>query len=74
MNNCFSTASSESHSGSSFGQGVSWAFAGMMPSRFWLAKMVSRSLFQPWSNSFRSLILSIHSGVGWCGACVPPGT
>ena len=45
----------------------------MMPSRFWLAKMVSRSLFQPWSNRCMSLIFSIHSGVGWCGACVPPG-
>ena len=21
-----------------------------------------------------SLIFLIHSGVGWCGACVPPGT
>ena len=35
-----------------------------MPSRFWLAKMVSRSLFQPPSNSFMSLIFLIHSGVG----------
>ena len=29
--------------GSSFGQGVNWALAGMMPSRFWLAKIVRES-------------------------------
>ena len=50
------------------------AFSGMMPSRFWLAKIVSRSLFQPSSNRCMASILSIHSGVGWCGAWVPPGT
>ena len=60
--------------GSSFGHGVSLAFAGMMPSRFWLAKMVSRSLFQPSSKRCMSLIFLIHSGVGWCGAWVAPGT
>jgi hypothetical protein len=60
----FSTKLSESHSDSSFDQGVSWAFAGMMPSRFWLAKMVSRSLFQPSSKRCMSLIFLIHSGVG----------
>ena len=37
---------------------------GMMPSRFWLAKIVSRSLFQPSSNRCMSLIFLIHSGVG----------
>ena len=41
-----------------------WHSAGMMPSRFWLAKMVSRSLFQPSSNRCMSLIFLIHSGVG----------
>jgi hypothetical protein len=40
------------------------AFSGMMPKRFWLAKMVSRSLFQPSSNKCMALIFSIHSGVG----------
>ena len=55
---------SESHSGRSFDQGVNWAFAGMMPSRFWLAKIVSRSLFQPSSKKCMSLIFLIHSGVG----------
>ena len=56
--------SSESHSGSPFGHGVSWAFSGMMPNLFWLAKMVSRTLFQPPSNRCMSLIFLIHSGVG----------
>ena len=50
----------------------SFAFAGMTPSRFWLAKMLSRMAFQPMSNL--PLNLSIHSWVGWCGAWVPPGT
>ena len=74
MKSFFSSQDSVSHSGSSFGQAVSCAFAGMMPSRFWLAKIVSRSLFQPSSNRCMSLIFLIHSGVGWCGECVPPGT
>ncbi len=67
MKSVFSSRLSESHSGSfafPFGQGVSWAFAGMMPSRFWLAKMVSRSLFHPPSKRCMSLIFLIHSGVG----------
>ena len=34
----------------SFGQGVILASCGITPSRFWLAKIVSRSLFQPSSN------------------------
>ena len=50
------------------------ASCGMTPSFFWLAKICSRSSFQPLSNRCMSLIFSIHSGVGWCGACVPPGT
>ena len=54
----------ESHCGNSFGHGVSLAFSGMMPKRFWLAKMVSRTLFQPSSNKCMSLIFLIHSGVG----------
>ena len=46
------------------GQGVSWVFAGITPSFFWLAKIVSRRSFQPLSNRCRSLIFLIHSGVG----------
>ena len=57
----------------SFGQGDSLASFGITPSRFWFSKMRSRSLFQPSSNSFILLILSTHSLVGWCGACVAPG-
>ena len=48
------------------------AFAGITPSRFWLAKICSRMAFQPMSNL--PLNLSIHSCVGWCGEWVPPGT
>ena len=51
--------------------GVSSVFAGMTPSRFWFAKICSRIAFQPMSNL--PLNLSIHSWVGWCGACAPPG-
>ena len=57
----------------SFGQGVSLVSLGITPSRFWFSKMRSRSLFQPSSNRCISLILSTHSLVGWCGACVAPG-
>ena len=56
------------------GQGVIFASFGMTPRRFWFAKIWSRSAFQPLSNRCMSLIFLIHSGVGWCGACVPPGT
>ena len=59
-------------SAGSSGQGVSWVFAGITPSRFWLAKICSRSFSQPMSNL--PLNLSIHSFFGWCGECVPPGT
>src|SRR5260221_9188747 len=31
-------------------QGVSWVFAGITPSRFWLANICSRMTFQPISN------------------------
>ena len=61
---CFST---------SFGHGGSLVSFGITPSRFWFSKMRSRSLFQPSSKSFIALILSTHSLVGWCGACVAPG-
>jgi hypothetical protein len=67
MKSLFSSQLRESHSGSPFspsGQGVNLAFSGMMPKRFWLAKMVSRTLFQPSSNKCMSLIFLIHSGVG----------
>ena len=59
-------------SAESSGQGVSWVFAGITPSRFWLAKICSRSFSQPMSNL--PLNFSIHSFVGWCGEWVPPGT
>jgi hypothetical protein len=65
---------SSSHSFSTFfGQGGSVVSFGITPSRFWFSKMRSRTLFQPSSNSFIWLILSTHSLVGWCGACVAPG-
>ena len=63
---------SDSHFGRSSGQGVSFAFAGITPSRFWLAKICSRRAFQPMSNL--PLNFSIHSFVGWCGEWLPPGT
>ena len=45
MNSFFSSAVSWSHSFSrSFGQGVSLAFCGMTPSRFWFAKIVLAQL------------------------------
>jgi hypothetical protein len=44
----------------------------MTPSHFWLAKIESRMAFQPMSNLPANF--AIHSGVGWCGAWVPPGT
>src|SRR5947208_17156727 len=47
MKSFFSSKLMESHSGSPFspsGHGVNLAFSGMMPRRFWLAKMVSRTL------------------------------
>ena len=63
MNSFFSSADSVSHFfSSSSGQGVSLALCGMTPSRFWLAKICSRSGFQPLSNL--PLNFSIHSGVG----------
>src|SRR4029450_12874779 len=68
MKSFFSKNPSASHSGSPFGHGVSLASAGMMPSRFWLAKMVSRTLFQPSSKRCISLIFLSHSGVGGWGA------
>ena len=64
MKSFFSISPRLSHCASVFGHGVSLALAGMMPRRFWLAKMVSRSLFQPPSNRCMSLIFLIHSGVG----------
>ena len=63
-----------SHSFStSFGHGGSLASCGITPSRFWFSKIRSRTLFQPSSNRCIALILSTHSLVGWCGACVAPG-
>src|SRR5262249_28991407 len=56
------------------GHGVSLASCGITPSFFWLAKISSRNAFQPLSKRCISLIFLIHSGVGWCGAWVPPGT
>ena len=74
MKSFCSSAVSWSHSFStSFGQGGSVVSFGITPSRFWFSKMRSRTLFQPWSKSFIWLILSTHSLVGWCGACVAPG-
>src|SRR5271169_4763985 len=68
MKSFFSTSVSWSHSFSrSFGQGVSLESCGITPSRFWLAKIWSRTAFQPLSNRCMSLILLTHSGVGWCG-------
>ena len=52
-------------SGNSSGQGVSCVFGGITPSLFWLAKICSRSSFQPMSNL--PLNLSLHSCFGWCG-------
>ena len=57
-----------------FGQGVSFASCGITPSFFWFSNICSRRAFQPLSNRCMSLIFLIHSGVAWCGACVPPGT
>ena len=54
------------------GHGVSFVLAGITPRRFWLAKIWSRSAFQPMSNL--PLNLSIHSCFGWCGEWLPPGT
>ena len=50
MNSFFSSALSVSHLRRSLGHGVSLAFCGMTPSFFWLAKICSRSAFQPLSN------------------------
>ncbi len=74
MNSFRSSAENASHSFStSFGHGGSLASFGITPRRFWFSKMRSRTLFQPSSKSFIWLILSTHSLVGWCGACVAPG-
>ncbi len=64
MKSFFSSGVSVSHLGSKSGQGVSWVLAGMTPSRFWLAKIVSRSAFHPLSKRCIAWILAIHSGVG----------
>ena len=60
----FSSALSVSHFGRTSGHGVSWVFAGITPSFFWLAKICSRMSFQPLSKRCMSLIFLIHSGVG----------
>src|SRR6476620_3014875 len=72
MKSFFSSADRVSHFFNKSGQSVSLASCGITPSFFWLAKIWSRIAFQPLSNRCRSLAFLIHSGVGWCGACVPP--
>ena len=57
-------ALSVSHFGRLSGQGVSCVFCGITPSFFWLAKIVSRSSFQPFVEQMHSLIFSTHSFVG----------
>ena len=70
--NFFCSGVSVSHLGNESGHSVSCVLAGITPSFFWLAKIWSRSAFQPMSNL--PLNFSIHSFLGWCGECVPPGT
>src|SRR6187397_3335084 len=64
MNSFFSSQLSVSHSGSSFGHAVSLAFSGMMPRRFWLAKIVSRNFFQPGWKKLRETIFANQKRLG----------
>ena len=49
---------------------VSFVSGGMMPSRFWFARICSRAASQPMSNLPR--YFSRYSRGAWCGECIEP--